>query len=176
MTSHKRRARVITSRFPAIHEKWPTNVLKCTHLLLFTKSNRKVFDVINSLHNKLATWYGKIHCMKRKPVLSWATARPIWIFFSHHVFFHIRLLTYYVTNIITFALYQCLHVYMATITTLFNQSYLAMLCANLCVVELELLVNEYAFHEYGTTSEKLSLKFRHGFNFVVFIYLPKWRN
>ena len=55
MTSHKRRPHVITSRFPAIRVKGPTNVLLFTNVLLVTKANRKVIDVINSLHSKLAT-------------------------------------------------------------------------------------------------------------------------
>ena len=54
--------------------------------------------MINSLHSKLATWYGKIHGVKRKPVSGSAPPRPIRVFFSHHVFFRIRSLTYYVTN------------------------------------------------------------------------------
>ena len=54
--------------------------------------------MINSLHSKLATWYGKIHGVKRKPVSGEAEPSPIRVFFSHHVFFRIRSLTYYVTN------------------------------------------------------------------------------
>ena len=44
------------------------------------------------------TWYGKIHGVKRKPVLGEAEPSQIRVFFSHHVFFRIRSLTYYVTN------------------------------------------------------------------------------
>ena len=39
-----------------------------------------------------------MHGMKRKPVSGSAPPRPIRVFFSHHVIFRIRSLTYYVTN------------------------------------------------------------------------------
>ena len=63
--------------------------------------------MINSLHSKLATWYGKIHGVKRKPVSGSAPPRPIRVFFSHHVFFRIRSLTYYVTNNMTSRKARC---------------------------------------------------------------------
>ena len=44
----------------------------------------------------LATWYGKIHGVKRN------LSCPIRVFFPHHVFFRIRSLTYYVTKTFLF--------------------------------------------------------------------------
>ena len=41
---------IILSCFPAICIKRPTNVLVSTNVLLFTDSNRKVFDMINLFH------------------------------------------------------------------------------------------------------------------------------